>query len=110
MDSILGEYLWKFCVVYLDDIIIYSGTEAEHAQHVKIIKDKIADAGLVLNQEKCEFGKKEIDMDMSGASVLSSKDPNFDSFLTRDSYMELSQIKKPTLWELFKKMVLSKDL
>ena len=39
MNDVLFEYLDDFCTAYLDDILIYSENEAEHAKHVrKVLK------------------------------------------------------------------------
>jgi len=35
INNILGEYLDKFVIVYLNDIIIYLITKEEHGEHVK---------------------------------------------------------------------------
>jgi len=37
MNRIFHEYLVQFVVVFIDDILIYSKTEAEHAEHLKIV-------------------------------------------------------------------------
>src|SRR3954470_14334111 len=41
MNSIFMEYLDKFVVVYLDDILIYSKNEEEHAEHLRLILSKL---------------------------------------------------------------------
>jgi len=35
MNDILGRYLWKFILVFFDDILIYSKTWEEHLQHIR---------------------------------------------------------------------------
>ena len=55
MNDTLREYLERFCVVYLDDILIYSKTLEEHQQHVNAVLEKLKEAGLYLKAEKCEF-------------------------------------------------------
>ena len=50
----------EFTMAYLDDIIIFSRNEHEHLKHIKIIFQKLIDAGLKLKESKCDFFKKEI--------------------------------------------------
>ena len=50
----------EFTMAYLDDIIIFSRSECEHLKHIKIIFQKLIDAGLKLKESKCDFFKKEI--------------------------------------------------
>ena len=37
INQVLQPYIDKFCVIYLDDILIYSKTAKEHTEHVKAI-------------------------------------------------------------------------
>ena len=55
MNDTLRVFLDQFCVVYLDDILIYSKTKREHREHVHKILAKLKEAGLYTNTEKCEF-------------------------------------------------------
>ena len=41
MNNLLSEYLDKFVLVYLDDILIYSKDEREHEQHLELVFDKL---------------------------------------------------------------------
>ncbi|XP_068216703.1 uncharacterized protein [Palaemon carinicauda] len=50
----------KGCVVYLDDIIIFSDNWKDHVDRIRALFRAIADAGLVVNLSKCEFGKAEV--------------------------------------------------
>jgi transposase InsO family protein len=60
MDTALADVLWKFVVVYLDDIIVFSKSIEEHKIHLKIVQEKLEKMGMIFNSEKCEFFKKEI--------------------------------------------------
>ena len=46
INHVLAPVLGKICVAYLDDVIIYSENEKEHAEHVRIVLDLIINAGL----------------------------------------------------------------
>src|ERR1043165_663475 len=54
------EYLDKFVVVYLDDILIYSKTEVEHAEHLCLILEKLREQKLYAKYSKCEFWLPEV--------------------------------------------------
>ena len=60
VNDILHEFLDDFCVVYLDDILIYSDTQEEHDAHVSKILAKLQEAGISLKLEKCEFDKSSV--------------------------------------------------
>ena len=40
MNSVFMEYLDKFVVVFIDDILIYSQNDEEHAEHLKLVLGK----------------------------------------------------------------------
>jgi hypothetical protein len=37
MNKVFMEYMDKFVVVFIDDILIYSKTEAEHEEHLRLV-------------------------------------------------------------------------
>ena len=51
--------LLKFAVAYLDDTIIFSKNE-EHLEHLRIIFQRLKEAGLKLKRSKCDFMKTQI--------------------------------------------------
>src|SRR3954463_12803739 len=55
MNYIFMEYLDKFVVVYLDDIFVYSKNEEEHAEHLRLILEKLREHKLYAKYSKCEF-------------------------------------------------------
>jgi len=60
INNILRAYLDFFCVVYLDDILIYSDNDEEHIQHVRLVLKALQEHGLYVKLEKCEFHVQEI--------------------------------------------------
>ena len=55
MESCLGDYHLKYCIIYLDDIIIFSKSPKEHIVRLQKVFQKLDEAGLYLKPSKCEF-------------------------------------------------------
>ena len=53
------EYIDMCCIVYLDDVLLYSNTRLGHQQDVKNILEAIQKSGMKIKPSKCEFHKKE---------------------------------------------------
>ena len=60
MESCLGELHLNWCIIYLDDIIVFSRTPEEHIHRLRAAFEKLKAAGLKLKPSKCDFFKKEI--------------------------------------------------
>ena len=60
MESCLGELNLSWCIIYLDDIIVFSQTLEEHLVRLQAVSDKLKAAGLKLKPSKCELFKKQI--------------------------------------------------
>ncbi|GBG65833.1 hypothetical protein CBR_g53805 [Chara braunii] len=60
MNRIFHYYLDKFVVVYLDDILVFSKSVEEHAQHLGIVLSLLRQHKYKVNLEKCEFGRTKI--------------------------------------------------
>jgi hypothetical protein len=55
MNKVFMEYLDKFVVVLIDDILIYSKTEEEHEEHLRLVLEKLRANQLHARFSKCEF-------------------------------------------------------
>jgi hypothetical protein len=55
MNKVFMEYFDKFVVVFIDDILIYSGNESDHEQHLRLVLQKLRDNQLYAKFSKCEF-------------------------------------------------------
>jgi len=60
IELMLNELLWKCCVVYIDDIIIFSNTLKKHLQHLKEVFKRLKQCFLVIKLSKCKLLKKNI--------------------------------------------------
>ncbi len=60
MNDVFFDYLDDFVSAYIDDILIYSNSRAEHIKHVKQILQRLKNAKLQTNINKCEFSIHEI--------------------------------------------------
>ncbi len=62
MNDIFREWLDDFVVVYIDDILIYSSSLEEHAEHLRKVFQRLRENKLYAKLEKCEFGVTEVDL------------------------------------------------
>jgi hypothetical protein len=55
MNSIFMSELDKFVIVFIDNILVYSENEEDHAEHLRIVLTKLRDHQLYAKFSKCEF-------------------------------------------------------
>jgi hypothetical protein len=55
MNSVFMPELDKFVVVFIDDILVYSKSEEEHVEHLKVVLTRLRDHQLYAKFSKCEF-------------------------------------------------------
>ena len=60
MENCLGELHLSWCIIYLDDIIVFSDSPSEHLCRLRGLFTKLDKAGLKLKPNKCEFFKTRI--------------------------------------------------
>src|SRR5260221_10490303 len=58
---VLHEYLDIICIVYLDDILIFSHTQEAHDAHVLLILHALDQHGLLASVDKCKFDKESLE-------------------------------------------------
>ena len=60
INDILREKLNVFCIVYLDDILIYSNIKKQHDEHIRWVFKQFRKIDIQANIEKCEFDVQKI--------------------------------------------------
>ena len=60
MQNCLGELSLTYCLIYLDDVIIFSQIEKEHLERMRVVFDCLREHGLKLKPSKCDMFKTEI--------------------------------------------------
>ena len=60
MNRVFQPYLDKFVVVFVDDILIYSQSEVEHEDHLRIVLHLLRDHQVYAKFSKCEFCLAEV--------------------------------------------------
>ena len=60
MSDVFYDYLDRFVVVYLDDIVVYSETLDGHLEYLSLVFQKLKKYHLYVKKEKCEFCKSEV--------------------------------------------------
>ncbi|XP_051130737.1 uncharacterized protein LOC127251190 [Andrographis paniculata] len=60
MNHVLRAFIGKFVVVYFDDILVYSKSENEHVEHVRLVFQRLREEQLYANFKKCIFHTNEV--------------------------------------------------
>jgi RNase H-like domain found in reverse transcriptase/Reverse transcriptase (RNA-dependent DNA polymerase)/Integrase zinc binding domain/Integrase core domain len=84
MDIVLAGLKWRCCLVYLDDIIVYSPTFDQHLSDLQNVLQALAAAHLTLKASKCYFCRRE--MKFLGHVITSNgikPDPGLTSTITQ---------------------------
>jgi len=62
MDSLLGRYRWQFALAYIDDVVIWSRTWADHLSHIEKVLGAFKRVNLTLDERKCNWGFTSVDL------------------------------------------------
>ena len=60
MDRTLAGLAWNICLYYLDDIIVFSSTWAEHLERLRAVFERLRRANLKLGAHKCHLAAREV--------------------------------------------------
>jgi len=85
VDNALRDVMWKCCLVYVDDIVVWSKSVEEHKKDLETVFTRLHAAGLKLKLSKCEFFMDEI---------------TYLGFLIRDGHVGLDPAKVEAIREM----------
>ena len=60
INKVFMKYMDKFVVVFINDILIYSKTPEEHAEHLRIVLEELRKHQLYAKFSKCEFWLRQV--------------------------------------------------
>ena len=61
MQNCIGELNLVYCLIYLDDLIVFSRMEEEHLHWLRVVFDRLREYNLKLKPSKCNLFKEKID-------------------------------------------------
>ena len=60
METCLGDLNLHWCIIHLDDIVIFSKDPASHLERLEAVFQKLEEAGLKLKPSKCELFQQQL--------------------------------------------------
>ena len=60
MNKVFMEYLDKFVVVFIDDILVFSKNKEEHEEHLRLVLQNLRENQLYAKLSKCDFWLREV--------------------------------------------------
>jgi len=61
LDILLSGLKWQVCLVYLDDVIMFSASAEQHVRDVDVVFTRLREAGVTLKLEKCTWFSDEVE-------------------------------------------------
>ena len=95
MTKCLGELNYLTCLVYLDDVIIYSSMQEEHINCLRTVLKCFRLHGLKLKPSKCEFFKEKIE-------YLGHRVSSKGMWSSKDNLKAIAKYPKPTMYTAIK--------
>lgn len=60
MNRLFSKHMYKFVMIYLDDILVFSKDAEEHSRHLRVVLDILREANLTVALHKCKFYQEEV--------------------------------------------------
>ena len=61
MNYVFKPYLRKFILVFFDDILVYSSTNEQHLQHLRLALEVLRQHTLYVKASRCSFGETQVE-------------------------------------------------
>ena len=87
---ILAGVKWQICLLYLDDVIVFSRSPEEHLQHLDEVLTRLGKAGVTLKAAKCHLFQNEVEY----LAILSGRD-EYMSWRRISGHCGVSGIRRP---------------
>jgi len=87
MENVLKGLQFEICLIYLDDVVIFSSSFNEHLQRLRLVFDRFRESGLKLKLTKCHFAGRSVKClghIVSDKGIMNARDVK--SFLGLASY------------------------
>ena len=62
VEVVLAGLTWEFCMVYIDDIVVFSRSSSDHISQLRQVFERLEKANLRFNSKKCSFAKAEFEI------------------------------------------------
>lgn len=62
MDVVLGNTKYEFAMAYMDDVVVFSRTMEEHVEHLRIVLERMRNAGLTIHPGKVQLAAPKINL------------------------------------------------
>jgi len=60
MEMILNGLLWMKCIIYIDDVIIFSTTFEQHKKDMKEVLERMREYEVIAKLKKCKIARGEV--------------------------------------------------
>jgi hypothetical protein len=62
VDETLSGAMYKNCLAFIDDIVVYSDSWEEHLRHLEDVSTRLSEAGFTINPDKLQLGQEKVDI------------------------------------------------